>query len=190
MTVNISVLKSGGMRLCFQAFWSKLPRLSLRSCHPFESCLRPSVNPHIFSRHFLCNTLVCRSSPIFDTPCVEPWRHLTSTPLELTRLMGRESIPNALPSLHKYFLPAAVTLCLNTGLPIFPSVVANGFIIAFSQTSKTSPKNCRIASSVCGLVGLFGMLVLLDDEVPRLALLVEGGTEVYGVKGGKLLGMG
>ena len=34
------------------------------------------------------------------------------------------------------------------------------------------------------------MLVLLDDEVPRLALLVEGGTEVYGVKGGKLLGMG
>ena len=86
------------------------------------------------------------------------------------------SLYNAL--LHKYFLPAATTLCLNTGLPILLSVLANGFIMAFSQTSKTSPKNCLIASSVCGLVGLFGILVLLDDEVPRLAVLVEGGTEV------------
>ena len=92
--------------------------------------------------------------------------------------------------LHKYFFPAATTLCLNTGLPILLSVLINGFIIAFIQTSKTSPKNCLIASSVCGLVGLFGILVLLDDDVPRLAVPVEGGTEVYGVKGGKLFGMG
>lgn len=63
-------------------------------------------------------------------------------------------------------------------------------MMAFIQTSKTSPKNCRIASSVCRLVGLFGILVLLDDAVPRLAVLEEGGTEVYGVKGGKLLGIG
>lgn len=91
---------------------------------------------------------------------------------------------------HKYFLPAATTLCLNTGLPIFPSVLANGFIIAFSHTSKTSPKNCRIASSVCGLAGLFGILVLVEDEAPRLAVAVEGGTEVKGMKGGKLFGIG
>ena len=90
----------------------------------------------------------------------------------------QEPIPLYRPLLHKYFLPAAVTLCLNTGLPILPSVVENGFIIAFNQTSNTSPKNCRIASSVCGLVGLFGMLVLLDDEAPRLAAPVESGTEV------------
>ena len=51
-------------------------------------------------------------------------------------------------------------------------------MIAFSQTSKTSPKNCLIASSVCGLVGLFGILVLLEDEVPRLAAPVEGGRDV------------
>ncbi len=46
---------------------------------------------------------------------------------------------------------------------------------ALIQTSKTSPKNCRIASSVCGLVGLFGILVLelLDERL--LAVDVEGG---------------
>ena len=81
--------------------------------------------------------------------------------------------------LHKYFLPAATTLCLNTGLPIFVSVLENGFIIAFSHISNTSPKNCRIASSVCGLVGLLGMPVLLleeEEEVPPR--VVDGGTEV------------
>lgn len=79
---------------------------------------------------------------------------------------------------YRYFFPAATTLCLNTGLPIFPSALENGFIIAFSQISKTSPKNCLIASSVWGLVGLFGILVLLEDEPPRLAAPVEGGRDV------------
>ena len=32
--------------------------------------------------------------------------------------------------------------------------------------------------------------MLLEDDVPRLAVPVEGGTEVYGVKGGKLFGVG
>ena len=59
---------------------------------------------------------------------------------------------------------------------------------ALIQTSKTSPKNCLIASSVCGLVGLFGILVPLPLELearePIPEALVEG-VEVYGVKGGK-----
>ena len=80
--------------------------------------------------------------------------------------------------LHRYFFPAATTLCLNTGLPILLSVLEKGFMMAFSHTSKTSPKNCLIASSVCGLVGLFGMLVLLEDEAPRPGAPVEVGSEV------------
>ena len=80
--------------------------------------------------------------------------------------------------LHRYFFPAATTLCLNTGLPILLSVLENGFMMALSQTSKTSPKNCLIASSVCGLVGLFGMLVLLEDEAPRPGAPVDVGSEV------------
>lgn len=61
---------------------------------------------------------------------------------------------------------------------------------ALIHTSKTSPKNCRIASSVCGLAGLFGILVLLELEERLLAELVEGGWDVKGVKGGKLFGVG
>lgn len=102
----------------------------------------------------------------------------TSKALELYLRTWERVLSSYNALLHKYFLPAATTLCLKTGLPIFPSVLANGFMIAFSQTSNTSPKNCRMASSVCGLVGLFGMLVLPDDEVPRPAVLVEDGTEV------------
>lgn len=78
---------------------------------------------------------------------------------------------------HRYFLPAAVTLCLNTGLASFPSTLAKGLIIAFVHTSNTSPKKALIASSVCRLVGLFGIDVLELDE-DRLALVVEDGVEV------------
>ena len=37
--------------------------------------------------------------------------------------------------LHTNFFPAATTLCLNTGLPILLSVLENGFMMAFSQSS-------------------------------------------------------
>ena len=102
--------------------------------------------------------------------------HISALRAHPQTLVEVYSLHNVLP--HRYFLPAATTLCLNTGLSIFPSVLANGFIIAFNQISNTSPKNCRIASSVCGLVGLFGIVVVFEDEVPRLAVLVEGGMEV------------
>lgn len=89
--------------------------------------------------------------------------------------------------LHKYFFPAATTLARKTGLLKGVSTRQNGFMIAFNQTSKTSAKNCRIASSVCGLVGLLAMLVLpvvvlpteREDEAPvALRERVEGGREV------------
>jgi hypothetical protein len=51
-------------------------------------------------------------------------------------------------------------------------------MIAFVHTSKTSPKNCRIASSVCGLVGLFGILVFTLEEERELEVVVEDGVEV------------
>lgn len=60
--------------------------------------------------------------------------------------------------------------------------------MAFSQDSKTSAKNWRMASSVCALVGLFAMDVLpgmLFDEEPRDV----GGVEVYGPKGAKDVGV-
>lgn len=79
---------------------------------------------------------------------------------------------------HKYFFPAPTTLCLKTGLPSFPSTLAKGFITAFVHTSNTSPKNCRIASSVCGLVGLFGILVFTLDEERELEVVVEEGVDV------------
>ena len=60
-------------------------------------------------------------------------------------------------------------------------------MIALIHTSKTSPKNALIASSVWGLVGLFGIEVLEEDE-DRLPVVVEAGVEVYGVKGGNELG--
>ena len=44
-----------------------------------------------------------------------------------------QSLSRAL--LHRYFFPAATTLCLNTGLPILLSVLENGFITAFNQSS-------------------------------------------------------
>ena len=44
-----------------------------------------------------------------------------------------------------------------------------------------------MASSVCGLVGLFGIEVLEEDD-DRLPAVVEAGVEVYGMKGGKELG--
>lgn len=56
----------------------------------------------------------------------------------------------------------------------------NGFITAFSQLSNTSAKNCRIASSVCGLVGLLAIEVLpgtLDAEEREVEVEV-GGLEV------------
>lgn len=111
-------------------------------------------------------------------PCAESGGifHISALRAQPRTLLEIHSLHNVL--FHKYFLPAATTLCLKTGLPIFPSVLANGFIIAFNQTSNTSPKNCRIASSVWGLVGLFGIVVVFEDEVPRLAVLVEGGMEV------------
>lgn len=76
------------------------------------------------------------------------------------------------------------------------SVPVKGFMIAFSHASKTSPKNPLIASSVCGLVGLLGMLVLalpeLDFPLPPPMLLPlredeAAGMEVYGAKGGKVV---
>lgn len=75
------------------------------------------------------------------------------------------------PSSHRYFFPAATTLVRNTGLVSLASMPWNGFITAFNQLSNTSAKNCRIASSVCGLVGLLaidvlpGMLEAEDREV-------------------------
>ena len=85
----------------------------------------------------------------------------------------RSSFP--IPSVHdaqRYFLAAAKTLCLKTGLPSVISTPWNGFMIAFTQTSKISVKNSLTASSVCGLVGLFAMsvLALLEADV--------GGVEV------------
>lgn len=52
--------------------------------------------------------------------------------------------------------------------------------MALHHTSKTSPMKPRIASSVCGLVGLFGTLVLEDPEVLALDTAAEvlAGTEV------------
>lgn len=100
---------------------------------------------------------------------------------------------------YKYFFPAATTLARKTGLPKGVSTRQKGFMIAFNQTSKTSAKNCRIASSVCGLVGLLAMLVLpvvvlpaeREEEEPPVALRerVEGGREVYGPKGEKEVGV-
>lgn len=57
-------------------------------------------------------------------------------------------------------------------------------MMALTQTSKISVKNSLIASSVCGLVGLFAIkvLLLLEPEV--------GGMEVNGAKGGKAPGAG
>ncbi len=91
---------------------------------------------------------------------------------------------------QRYFFPAATTLCLKTKLPNFPSTLANGLIIAFVHTSNTSPKNALIASSVCGLVALFGILVLplpLLVDRPPLDAAIKEGFEVYGTKGGKAL---
>lgn len=79
---------------------------------------------------------------------------------------------------HKYFFPAAATLCLKTGLPSLSSTLANGLIMALVHTSRTSPKNCLIASSVCGLVGLFGMDVLELDEDRLPAVVLDEGVEV------------
>lgn len=79
---------------------------------------------------------------------------------------------------HRYFLPAPTTLCLKTGLPNLPSTLAKGFITAFVHASNTSPKNCRIASSVCGLVGLFGILVFTLEEERELEVVVEEGVDV------------
>ena len=58
-------------------------------------------------------------------------------------------------------------------------------MIALIQISNTSAKKSRIASSVCGLVGLFAISVLLLFELDEV-----GGVEVYGPKGGKEPGAG
>jgi len=50
--------------------------------------------------------------------------------------------------------------------------------MALVHTSRTSPKNCLIASSVCGLVGLFGMDVLELDEDRLPAVVLDDGVEV------------
>ena len=42
----------------------------------------------------------------------------------------------------------------------------NGFIVALIHTSKTSQKNKRMASSVCGLAGLLAM-----EPAPEVELL-------------------
>lgn len=47
-----------------------------------------------------------------------------------------------------------------------------------------------MASSVCGLVGLFGIDVLELDDDRLLAVLLEEGFDVNGVNGGKELGVG
>lgn len=84
-------------------------------------------------------------------------------------------------------MPAATTLVLKTGLTILSSTPVNGFMIALIHISKTSPKNPLMASSVCGLVGLFGMLVV---ELLDLELEVEVfGLDVYDAKGGKVVGV-
>lgn len=58
-------------------------------------------------------------------------------------------------------------------------------MMALIQTSNTSLKNSRIASSVCGLVGLFAISVLLLFELDEV-----GGVDVYGPKGGNEPGAG
>ena len=55
----------------------------------------------------------------------------------------------------------------------------NGFITAFNHASKTSVKKSRKASSVCGLVGLFGIVAVLpDDEDVEARRSDDGGFEV------------
>ena len=40
----------------------------------------------------------------------------------------------------------------------------NGFITAFNHASNTSAKKSRNASSVCGLVGLLGIVAVFPDD--------------------------
>lgn len=89
-------------------------------------------------------------------------------------------LSNSYPEAHKYFFPAATTLARNTGLVSCASMPWNGFITAFNQLSNTSAKNCRIASSVCGLVGLLAMDVLPGrlDADEREVVVEVGGWEV------------
>ena len=70
--------------------------------------------------------------------------------------------------LQSHFRPAAVTRCLNTGLLISLPIRKKGFIRVFAHNSKTSVMNWRIASSVCGLVGLCGIDVdeIVDARLP------------------------
>lgn len=62
----------------------------------------------------------------------------------------------------------------------------NGFMTAFTQTSYTSIKNNRRASSVCGLVGFVGIVAAVPvpvDAEARASSDEEGAPVVYGAYG-------
>ena len=100
------------------------------------------------------------------------------------------------PCPYRNFFPAASTLARKTGLVSSWLMPWNGFITAFTHASYTSLKNKRMASSVCGLVGLIGT----DAEPPLPAdegadppevrpRSVEGGAVLaYGAMGVKTRG--
>ena len=100
-------------------------------------------------------------------------------------------LSSTLSSLHRNFFAAVNTLALNTGLAKALLMPWKGFIIAFTQVSYTSPKNSRIASSVCGLVGFVGIVAALPapaEAEARASREVEGALVVYDWKGGNMCG--
>jgi hypothetical protein len=54
--------------------------------------------------------------------------------------------------IYRYFLPAAATLALNTGLRIGMSTLQNGLMMLLIQLSYTSLKKFFILSSLAGIV--------------------------------------
>lgn len=92
---------------------------------------------------------------------------------------------------HRNFLPVVKTLVLNTGLDNVLLMPWKGFIIDFTQTSYTSVKNSLTASSVCGLVGLVGIVAALPAPVvaeARARSEDDGAEVVYEAYGGNMWG--
>lgn len=89
-----------------------------------------------------------------------------------------KDFPPSLSSLkiQRYFFPAPTTLARKTALlsnpPSTSSAPAKGLKHALIQFSNTSQKNKRIASSVCGLVGLFGMPPAEEPPPPVMLSLL------------------
>ena len=92
---------------------------------------------------------------------------------------------------QRNFFPAVITLALNTGLFKVLFTPWKGFMNAFTHASYTSVKNNRKASSVCGLVGLFGMFAAFpEEEDVVLRRREEGGAVVVkGANGGNINGL-